>query len=186
MRKHLGEMLTVFVDSGWRPDTGAAGWGAWARRSEWPSGRTFGGALRSPCASASEAELKGIANVLWRLRADGSLEGISRVLLQCDSLRALELLYRHSRVKHGACGASPQGCAVEWRHYIEPTAAERRAIETAEAAVGSCVLLLRHVRGHQGNGHPRTAVNEACDREATRWLRVAAERQKEQARVQPI
>ncbi len=92
--------VTVFTDASFYHETGRAGWGVVAIRD----GRyeEASGAFKTPCVSATDAELKAIANGLVCLKELGMLQDKPIVVLQSDSAEALAWLlasnsaYRHS------------------------------------------------------------------------------------------
>jgi ribonuclease HI len=86
--------LTVFADASFCAQTGAAGWGAWAKADGWLVGKTFGGQFKTQQATNNTAELGACANALHVVLNHEAALGTGQVLLQSDNQRALTLLVR--------------------------------------------------------------------------------------------
>lgn len=165
------EWLTLFCDASLDPAVGAAGWGAWAKRDAWRSGQTMGGVFKNLIYTSHEAELCAVANALSRLEADDAFVGVSTVMIQSDSVRAMQMIL--SRVPGSRTSDHGDSCPVR-RTRAKPTALEKKAIKrildfAVEHGVG---LVVRHVKGHQ-KGDKRQWVNRQCDSIAKRHMREA-------------
>ncbi len=160
--------LTLFTDASHCPSTRSAGYGAWAKSDRMSCGVFLGGGL-APCGNSSEAEIAAIAVSLVNLRFAGRLDGISRVMIQADNLRALELIVK----EFGATISNHMdGCAVEYRPTIFPSPHERKSLDAIKLAADGISLIVRHVRGHSRNGS-RSYINMRCDSIANRHMRQA-------------
>ena len=159
-------MLTLFTDASHCHFTRAAGYGAWAKATHWSRSVTFGGSLPR-CGSSSEAEIIAIAYALAKLRLEQYLVGVRTIMIQSDSLRALDVIAHDL----GAIISNHlDGASVEYRANLVPNAVERAAIQTIMSARGDATLMVRHVRGHTEKGS-RERVNARCDRIAYRHMR---------------
>ncbi len=161
--------MTLFSDASFCPNTGAAGWGAWAKCELWSEGVLFGGGFKSLLSASGEAELCAIANAMHVLGAGGHLSAVSTLMIQSDNLRALGL------VKASVPGTSirdhADGAKVPHLTRVDVSGTERRGlgIIQSEVASGGFVLHLRHVRGHRP-GPSRHWVNRQCDRIAKKHM----------------
>lgn len=143
----MPDLITLFTDASWCPNTRVAGWAAWAKCN----GGTMrqSGAMKSLVESSELAEVMAAANGLHQVvRHFGPTPGTT-VLVQLDCLgamRALESGEKWPQVVH------------EWERL----------------RIGSELRLkYRHVKAHQGGKTPRSWVNGWADREAKAHMRVA-------------
>jgi ribonuclease HI len=161
----------IFADASFCPRTKAAGWGAWVKRDGGVS-EAFGGSFRDPMPDSTTAELCALANAMhraigWRLILPGDV-----VMLQSDSLGALERIRRAipASFDNPAKGGLPVGQSRKARDASIGLAAADRIKALAEGA--NLTLVTRHVRGHQKGGG-RQWVNGACDQIAKAGMRKA-------------
>lgn len=160
--------MTLFIDASHCPQTKHVGYGAWAKRDGWKSGHFFGGRL-APCGNSREAELAAIAAALEAMRKKGHLFGLRSVMVQSDSLRALELIV----AKNGSTISNhPNGCPIELRHNLTASPSEKASLQAIKEAAGDVSIWARHVRGHKADG-TRSVVNNRCDKLARRHMREA-------------
>ncbi len=161
-------MMTIFVDASVCHRTGAAGWGAWARCDGWTSGRIFSGELKARYGNSTEAEAAAIANALHLLSKAGDLEGVAVILVQSDSMQALDSLIRIAgAVASNHADGVPLPIAGKRKRF---TPTERIAPVRIRETIGDRRLLVRHVRGHREGG-ARQWVNRACDEAAKGRMR---------------
>jgi ribonuclease HI len=165
----------MFTDASHCPHTKAAGWGAWAKRSEWDAGRVAGGRIDRIVESSTEAELCGIANALHHFAYVGALDGITSVMIQCDSTMALGAICKAIPDARQSPGKGRRDVKV-----IQPrtphAAIEREALEHIRRLTLTRRVILRHVKAHQ-EGQGRSWVNGKCDGMARRYMaEIRAER----------
>lgn len=167
--------LTVFTDASMCPKTGAAGWGAWAKRNDWREGWLFGGPMREPFATSNDAELCAVANALSALRKEGCLADVTLAMVQSDSTAALAILARKglARLAPHAHGATINVAAVRL-HLASETQLAALDVIGRLLSETSLRLLVRHVRGHR-RFTSRGWVNEQCDRIAKKHMRARRE-----------
>lgn len=163
-------LMTLFVDASVCHQTNAAGWGAWAKREEWPSGRLLGSHFARTIPTSGEAELCGVANALYRLHFNGDLQGIGIVMVQSDSVRALALML--TRLPETKARNHTEGAHVHKIADTKITALEIEALDKLRHLQKMLDLrfIVKHVKGHQ-KGHGRPWVNAQCDRLAKGHMR---------------
>lgn len=158
--------ITVFTDASFQPQTGAAAWGAWAKREGWAEGYRFGGYFMQQMPSSNAAEICGLANAVHLLGRDGKLDGINKVMLQSDSLHALQLIWAFiphvslAAVKNAPIGVLKEPAkerAASKQPYMTAINVLTQVMETHNFA-----FELRHIHGHR-RGSGRTWVNRQCD-----------------------
>lgn len=169
-------LLTLFVDASHCQHTKVAGFGAWAKRKDWPTGRFFGNVVEG-ARNSSEAELRAIALSLEACLAVKALDGVDCIIVQSDSLRALQLLNLFVADAHVSNRA---GTAPIPSTMLKPTDHERESL--AQIRDMNHRLALRHVKGHKG-GDGRQWVNNQCDQVARSWMRGAREREREREKL---
>lgn len=165
-------MLTLFCDASYCHQTQAAGWGAWAKRDDWSRGQEFGGDLCAYVTNCGEAEMRAIACSIATLRSKGELSGVSRLMIQSDSTRALALLLKRI---DGVMVSDHADAATITPAKILATPNEITALGVVESAIGNIQITVRHVRGHQ-KGDGRSWVNRRCDHIAKKYMRAARRR----------
>jgi ribonuclease HI len=138
----------------------------------------FGGSFRNPMPESTTAEVCALANAMhralgWRLILPGDV-----VMLQSDSLAALERIRRTlpASFDNPAKGGLPVGQSRKARGAAVAQAAADRIKALAEGA--NLTLVTRHVRGHQKGGG-RQWVNGACDQIAKAGMRKARDAMRE-------
>jgi ribonuclease HI len=164
-------LLTLFCDASYH--AGAAGWGAWAKRHDWPSGIVFGGAFKAETgiANCGEAELCAIANGLFYLRRHGHLDGITKIMVQSDSAHALGMMLsripncQHAEHKESGNLSTPK----KLRKLSEVCT---KGLDVIFALTAGTELCVRHVRAHK-KGEGRSWVNRQCDRIARKHRKLA-------------
>lgn len=156
-------LLTLFVDASHCQKTKVAGYGSWAKRRDWPTGRFAGGVLGN-CRNAAEAELRGVAAALAQVEI---ADDVDAIMVQSDCLRALQLI----RIWIADAHASNNGASAPIPTApLKPTEHERESLALIRAV--NRRLMLRHVRGHK-DGDGRQWVNAQCDQVARSWMRGA-------------
>jgi ribonuclease HI len=167
------QFLTLICDASFQEETGAAGWGAWAKISTWPRGYFFGGPFQSQMPTVQMAELCGLANAAYILSKEGRLEGVTRIMMQCDNMHALQMVKYFVK---GTITASARDANV---HNLKPRTARLAYTGLAVTALDKInhiaekhglVFSLRHVKGHHRSKQGPYWVNEQCDHIAAEAL----------------
>lgn len=165
--------LTLYTDASVHRLSGAAGWGAWAKKDSWLIPWRFGGALPAKTRDPNAAEVYAVeAAVMW-LCGRQHLSDVSEVALHLDSPAAL-VLFRDLAYGQFMPGAS--------KHMQEQKAAKNLQAggRVAAANVLCCLdgrtLLLKHVRGHSGARSEHGIANAECDRIAYEHMVLARRR----------
>lgn len=168
--------MTLFADASFCHKTGAGGWGAWAKRDDWPKGEFLGGPLDCELRSSTTAELCGIACALWHCFDVGHLSGVSSLMVQCDNTEALSLIGHMlpTAFVYGSGDRRDQQHlpAVKPGRLRKLSIVENEALTVIATAVGDTRVLLRHVKGHTDRDTGRAWVNGHCDAEARRHMEV--------------
>lgn len=145
-------MVTLFTDASVCPQSGFAGWAAWAKRDgqTMRAAAAFRERVRASGIAETRAIVNGVAQVcrFWRPLPYGTL-----ILVQSDCIEAIDALRPLSSVtgdKHQA--------KVTFHQIIQR---ERVTVR------------FKHVKGHRGNEDKRASVNSWVDREAKAQMRVA-------------
>ena len=147
--------ITIFADASFDHVTKAAGISMWARDAV--NFHRASKALTFPVDDAAQAESIALGTAITiALRVFTHQPG-DRLSIQSDCLHALDLFAMKSQRKKPWPG-------------IE--AAIRGNVFESIQRYG-LTLCPKHVKGHSGNGNPRSAVNDWCDKEARRQMRNA-------------
>ena len=141
-------LVTLFTDASVCGQTGAAGWAAWAKCAGITMRR--GAAFANPIRHTGLAEAQAIANGLHAVAGFYLANVPSHVIVQSDCLEAIRMLGR-------------QPTNPDWRPVYQAVWNLQQRLNLR--------LTYRHVRGHQGRGDPRSAVNTWVDGEAKRHMR---------------
>lgn len=166
-------LMTIFTDASVCAETGAAGWGAWAKGDNAPASVFMGGAFRQLGYSSNEAELAAITNAIWRLIKDGRMDGIDSVMVQADNQRALvsilKMIPRSLMRPHG----EEKPMSIPSSAYV-PSPHEKMILSALRELVDDrqLTIYVRHVKGHQGQGKSRKWVNTQCDKLARKHMRL--------------
>lgn len=166
--------LTLFADASYCAKTKAGGWGAWFKTDGMKEGVLIGGTFKTAMTNSSEAELAALANALTRLCNDGRLVPVAELMVQSDSMRALQLIAHKLpgviRRKH------KDGLHVH-DGVLTPSPTEVAALGRIGLIRGEAEMLLvvRHVKGHSPWGG-RSWVNRQCDEIAKRHMEMERKR----------
>lgn len=161
--------LTLFADASFCAQTGAAGWGAWAKADGWPEGKTFGGQFRKRQTSNNTAELSACANALHVVLNHEDTSGVRQILLQSDNQRALALLIGAGLAE--ASGWCPAKKKIGAGSGMTPGPDEVVALGIVKDVLPDKTKLhVRYVPGHRPGGG-RAWVNRACDMLAKQHMR---------------
>ncbi len=160
--------MTIFADASFC-QSGAAGWGVWAKRDGWEKGKLFSGAFRQKMPDICTAEISALANGIYAALEDD----ITIVMLQSDSVDALRAVKSAviSRIKPAP------GSTVDVRGEFTPrNEQDRAALEIIKTKLSGKIVELRHVKGHSRGGG-RSWVNHQCDRLAREGMQLARSRE---------
>lgn len=160
--------MTLFADASLCPRTGAAGWGAWAKHSDWDAGRFAGDPFRRHMEHSTQAELCGIASAIWHFdRHYDAFTGLHWLIVQCDNIHALSTLRHIGATEAKRKGARDVRLVFPRAAKLKPI--EKEALDAIQNIMGDTPIFLRHVRGHR-YGDGRSWVNTKCDEEARRHM----------------
>ncbi|QIG66784.1 ribonuclease H-like protein [Rhizobium phage RHph_TM16] len=164
--------ITIFADAAFQEYTGAAGWGAWSKRGGWEWGYKFGGTFHHKMPSNNAAELCALANAIHVLHTEDKLDGITRILLQSDSLQALSIIYTAIPTARQFNSAG-----VTITKMKDPSKLDRleapfsTAIAFLKAyAEAGIAFELKHVKGHAKANSGRSWVNGQTDKLAYKGM----------------
>lgn len=168
--------VTLFVDASYDPTTQRSGWGAWYRHAYMDRGVIFGGQLATRCNNSGEAELLAIADAVECLHKKQELPAGRSLIIQCDNIRAVGLILHLYKVDVQEASRSHNSDSyVPDLKGVSKTPNEKKGMSKLEAALqhNNTKVYVRHIKGHNGGIHGRSWVNEQCDREAKRQLKLA-------------
>lgn len=158
-------LLTLFCDASFDHKTAAGGWGAWAKREDWPRGKDACGRVFG-AHNSTEAELLGIAEAITVSLALGWLDQAD-VMIQCDNLAALAVIYYSA---DGIDTPTKNGIRIADHGKPDISPVMRRALQSTTEALGGKRVFLRHVKGHSDASCGRSWVNKQCDLLAKREM----------------
>lgn len=139
-------LLTVFTDASFCHRTKAAGWAAWAKRSDMPT-FFYSAPFAMEVADSFEAEAGAIGNACFLLMKRGYIGGDQHVLIKTDCLAVISAVGRFAHKNAGRI-----------EKYMVPVKQAKEAVRCLE---------IRHVKAHSGkSAGARFAVNERCDEAA--------------------
>ena len=162
-------MLTLFADASFCPDTGAAGYGAWAIKETWDRGRFFSGPINVKCKSSNDAELLGIVSAAYALEEQKAFHDVTSIMIQCDNVTALGFILQsipNTRVRPIAGLRAPllQGAPTGNKHNL-------KALKWFQETLAGKRVWLRHVKGHNTvENDGRSWVNTRCDEAARKHM----------------
>lgn len=163
------DFLTLFTDASFCARTSSAGWGAWAIRDDWERSDVFGASIPIPITSVNDAETYAIASALVILDKRDDTKGITNFSIQADNVHALGVLL-------ALCPSARLSRKAETKAHIaaiqKPTELQREAARLINRVVGTRLIFLKHVKGHQQGGG-RSWVNGKCDELAGKYMREA-------------
>ena len=156
-------MITLFTDASYCNKKNVAGWGSWVKADGWPTGRTYGGQLQK-IYSSGEAELLAVERILEILFRSGHMNGHETIIIQSDSMHALDCIMAHKPIRSTfSAGSGKRDVqAATPRNSPLPHGA-LDIVKQIEAYVLGRAIYLRHVKGHNGGESTRSWVNEKCD-----------------------
>ena len=145
--------VTILSDASYCPKYKVAGYGFWIACSRGKLGG--GGQILEDVEDTNAAEMMAICNAVWHGVTDQLIERGDKLLIQTDSLAAIDRL-RGQRV-------------------VTVTDQQKRIVAYYEKAVCRLELnvQLRHVKGHTLHQEARFVANRMCDKRAKEQMRAA-------------
>lgn len=158
-------LVTIFSDASFCKNTQAGGWGGWAKSQR--GTMRHSGAIRHQVFDASQAEMCAILNTIHLAVKRGVAITGDTLLIESDSLDALGCFERRcpgkKKIPKGKRGARDRA-RRERRRFL---------IDAFTKMVEGFQLRFKWVKGHQNdNAGPRAFINNQCDRDAKRHMRV--------------
>jgi ribonuclease HI len=161
----------IFADASVCTQSHAAGWGAWVKRDGGVS-QVFGGPFAASMKTPDDAEISALANALYRAVHWQLIEPGDVVMLQSDSLNSLTRIRGHiGAANNGARGGLAVGLPAKRARPLSTQAAAAVEVIRKLVADARLSLVVRHVKGHTGEGKGRSWVNAACDRTAKQHMK---------------
>lgn len=169
MVDHSKPTLTIFTDASLSERMKSAGWGGWAR-----------GDYREPIfrsgkceysQNTSLVELWAVCHMLEKIVREGYFYDEDKsVVIQSDNLHTLNIM--HTGINNSwavkpqhARDVRVQRASRIDQHFLHPLDRIKGCLH------GTSIVYLKHIKGHQGNAHHRSKVNEICDRLAKEAVR---------------
>lgn len=145
--------VTVLSDASYCPKHKVAGYGFWIACGRGKLGG--GGQIIEEVEDTNAAEMMAICNSIWHGVDRKLIEAGDRVLVQTDSLAAIDRL--------------------KGQRVVTLTPQQERIIAYYQKAVRRLELtvVLRHVKGHTGLPEARYVANRMCDKRAKDQMRAA-------------
>ena len=158
--------VTILSDASYCPKYKVAGYGFWIACSRGKLGG--GGQILEDVEDTNAAEMMAICNAVWHGVTDQLIERGDKLLIQTDSLAAIDRL-RGQRV-------------------VTVTDQQKRIVAYYEKAVCRLELnvQLRHVKGHTIHQEARFVANRMCDKRAKEEMRAARKTKMAQPHIQAI
>lgn len=145
--------VTIISDASYCPKYRVAGYGYWIASTRGKQGG--GGQIIEEVEDTNAAEMMALCNAIWHGTADQLILPQDELLLQTDSLAAIDRL-KNTRV-------------------VTMTDQQKRVLRYFEKTVSrfQFSVSFRHVKGHTGFTEARFAANRACDKRAKDAMREA-------------
>lgn len=158
--------VTILSDASYCPKYKVAGYGFWIACHRGKLGG--GGQIVEDVEDTNAAEMMAICNSIWHGVTDRLIERGDRLLIQTDSLAAIDRLRGH--------------------RVVTLTQQQKRIIAYYEKVVHRLELSvqLRHVKGHTVHQEPRFVANRMCDKRAKEQMRAARKIKMSQPYIQQI
>lgn len=158
--------VTLLSDASYCPKYKVAGYGFWIACSRGKLGGS--GQILEDVEDTNAAEMMAICNSIWHGVTDRLIERGDRLLIQTDSLAAIDRLHGH--------------------RVVTLTQQQERIIAYYEKAVRRLELSVqfRHVKGHTLCQESRFVANRICDKRAKEQMRVARKTKMMQPHIQAI
>lgn len=158
--------VTILSDASYCPKYKVAGYGFWIACTRGKLGGS--GQILEDVEDTNAAEMMAICNAIWHGVTDRLIERGDRLLIQTDSLAAIDRL-RGQRV-------------------VTVTEQQSRVVAYYEKTVRRLELgvQLRHVKAHTLHQEPRFVANRMCDKRAKEEMRAARKAKIAQSHIQAI
>lgn len=158
--------VTILSDASYCPKYKVAGYGFWIACGRGKLGGS--GQILEDVEDTNAAEMMAVCNAIWHGITDQLIERGDRLLIQTDSLAAIDRL-RGQRV-------------------VTFTNQQRRIVAYYEKTVRRMELnvQLRHVKGHTVHQEARFVANRMCDKRAKEQMRAARKTKMAQPYIQEI
>lgn len=161
------DLITLFCDVSYCPDSKATGYGAWYRREGMEKGAFFGEPIPVPCASSNDGEFWGVVMALRRVFKDNP--DATTVVLQCDNINALSWV-REFHPNAVAVGEHHKTHGIPQASRSYPKSM-KTAIAIMRAMSPDVRIWLKHVKGHDKKSKTaRSWVNKQCDALAREYM----------------
>lgn len=155
-------LVTINTDASFHKHLKFGSYAFWAICNDWKI--TKSGVFRKKCQTSDDAESKCIINALTVILK--SHKGISKIIINTDSLNAIAYLTKdENHIKRYGL-SMPKMRQFQQCLTMLPILKNRIEIE------------YRHVKAHSGVNDKRSYVNEWCDSEAKKQLRMKISSQK--------
>lgn len=158
--------VTVLSDASYCPKYKVAGYGFWIACSRGKFGG--GGQIIEEVDDTNAAEMMAVCNSVWHGVNEGLIQRGDKLLIQTDSLAAIDRLYG--------------------KRVVTLTEQQTRIIAYYDKAVRRLELnvQLRHVKGHTIHKEARYVANRMCDKRAKEQMRAARKAKMAQSHIQEI
>ena len=151
-------LVTINTDASFHPSLKFGAYAFWAVSNDFKI--TKSGVFKTKCINSHDAEAKCIINALQVVLL--AHKGITKVIVNTDSLNGIALLKNDKAHIKRYMGSN----MVMWKHiriaYNKVTTGNQNKVE----------IEYRHVKAHSGVNDKRSYVNEWCDTEAKKQLRI--------------
>jgi ribonuclease HI len=159
--------ITINCDASFHPVHKVGGYAFWIKSDDFKI--TKAGSFKSDPINCEDAEIMCIANALHVLLNQESLPAkIDFITLNCDSTNALKRIDKAIEIR---------------RKYNNNKRQKDVAIKAAMIWIKLCKRLnpnfeqFKHVKAHTKSKDSRSYVNDWCDKEARRWMRIKVKQQ---------
>lgn len=129
-----------------------------------------GGLFKVQPKSAQEAEMMCMANALYTILLQKELPETNLIIVNSDCLFSFHKI----GLKKDGVGKTVAKILKEVRH------------KTSLRGVVMPKFEFRHVKAHSGKNDARSIVNEWCDQEAKKWMRLAVKNKKSENHISQI
>jgi ribonuclease HI len=141
--------ITINTDASWHPEYKVGGYAFWIVCDKFKI--TKSGKFKTNPKSSTEAEIMAIGNAIHALLSINEPLECSLLVINTDSKQAI------SRIKSGVCEYGKMVRSIHLKLLSKINARKNK---------------FRHVKAHSGKDDSRSFVNEWCDTEAKKWMRL--------------
>lgn len=121
----------------------------------------YAGMLKE-CGRSVEAELKAIANALFRLTKSNNANNVNLIIVNTDCTNAIEAIQGERKLKDKGCIDTIEHIHTYQRMLIEANGIDKPTYSYID---------YRHVKAHSKEKDKRSFVNNWCDRQARRLVK---------------